>query len=127
VHYHNKRRRNWDYWSTPRADPAKQPAAARRDGLAYLKFWLDFGLSVRAATAAATAGCQSLDELRGVGWRYLQHQENCGTRTLQELSELVGGWPDAPLKRGEWIRRVSDDTLIEEVQRRGLAIESDAA
>jgi len=101
--------------------------AGKRGVFGNLGFWLDLNLSIRAATAAAAVGCQSVDELRGLGWRFFQCQENCGTRTLQELSELVGGWPDAPRRRDTWIRRASDDLLIEELHRRGIAAGSDAA
>lgn len=37
-----------------------------------------------------------MEELRALGWRALRDEKNCGTTTLQELSKLVGGWPDAP-------------------------------
>lgn len=120
----------------------------KRGDFAYLGFWLGHGLSVRAATAAAAAGCRSLNELRDLGWRAFQHQNNCGSKTLKELSELVGGWPDAPCKDSRtkrlqemsmiavrpsdvlrnyhaWVRRASDDALIEELHLRGIAVESD--
>jgi hypothetical protein len=120
VDRYKNRRRNWNYWPAARIDQVNQPPAAQRGDESCLKFWTDQGLRIRAATAAAAAGCRSLDELRAVGWRFFENRENCGTRTLQELSDLVGGWSDAPPRRGAWIRRVPDDTLIEEVQRRGL-------
>jgi hypothetical protein len=46
---------------------SSSPARKRRD-FAYLGFRLGHGLTVRAATAAAAAGCRSLDELRDLGW-----------------------------------------------------------
>lgn len=110
--------------STAAAYPGRKSAAKAGD-FTYHKFWLGQGLSTRAATAAAIAGCRSLRDLRSLGWRFFHRQENCGPRTLQELSDLVGGWPDAPPKRDAWLRRVPDDTLFEELQRRGIAIGCD--
>jgi hypothetical protein len=93
--------------------------------LTYHKFWLSQGLSTRAATAATIAGCRSLHDISSLGWQFFRHQENCGTRTLDELSNLVGGWPDAPPRRDAWLRRIPDDILIEELQRRGIAVGCD--
>jgi hypothetical protein len=39
-----------------------------------------------------------------------------------ELSDLVGGWSDAPRKYTAWVRRAPDDALIEEPRRRGIPI-----
>lgn len=153
---------------------SSSPVRKRRE-FTYFRFWLAHGLSVRAATVAAAADCRSVDDLRELGWQTFQAKKNCGTRTLEELSELVGGWPDAPPRNlarielsgavnqkhhecqrvpeaglatrtsnvafacnsdepferydgelvAEWIRRVSDQTLIEEVRRRGIAVECD--
>jgi hypothetical protein len=99
---------------------ASRNPAGRRSDFAHLSFWKAQGLSVRAATAVAAADCQSVDEIRDLGWLFFRRQENCGNRTLEELSDLVGGWPDAPRKRGPWIRRASDDLLIKELRRRGI-------
>jgi hypothetical protein len=150
---------------------SSSPTRKRRD-FAYFGFWLGHGLSVRAATAASAAGCRSLDELRVLGWHAFRNRRNCGARTLQELSDLVGGWWDAPRKNGtrfetvidgsrqeqrrirdancrvefastvavafdsdptseqydgtpvaRWIHRASDQTLIEELRRRGISVE----
>ena len=97
----------------------------RRGELAYFGYWRGYGLSVRAATAAAAAGCRSLDELRGLGWHFFEHRKNCGTRTLEELSQLVGGWPDAPRRHDALIRCASDDALISELRRRGIPVGHD--
>jgi hypothetical protein len=156
---------------------SSSPTRKRRE-FAYFGFWLGHGLSVRAATAAAATGCRSLDELRLLGWQTFRNRKNCGTRTLQELSDLVGGWPDAPSNNqarfdpggaingtqherrqlsdahrrarqastgaaeshsclvseqfggkpvARWLHRASDQTLIEELRRRGIAIESGKA
>jgi hypothetical protein len=95
----------------------------RRGELAYFGYWRGYGLSVRAATAAAAAaGCRSLEELRGLGWHFFEHRKNCGTRTLEELSQLVGGWPDAPRRHDALIRCASDDALISELRRRGIPV-----
>jgi hypothetical protein len=93
-------------------------------GNSAFRFWREQGLSARAATAVAAAGCQSLDEIRGLGWCFFLRQENCGNRTLQELSDLVGGWPNLPRKRGAYLRHTSDDALIDELRRRGIAVGS---
>jgi hypothetical protein len=106
---------------------AGRQAAVRADNFTYYKFWLAQGLSTRAATAATLAGCRSLRDLSRLGWQFFRHQENCGPRTLAELSDLVGGWPDAPPKRDAWLRRFSDDSLIEELQRRGIAVGCDGS
>lgn len=140
------------------------------DEYAYFTFWRGQGLSVRAATAAAEAGCRSLEDLRGRGWWAFQDRRNCGLRTLLEMSALVGGWADAPIqadpgalpygaefmkhyrrrkvRRPDWaapasatmsalkpasehretgsdpetafVRRASDQALLEEIQRRGI-------
>jgi hypothetical protein len=98
---------------------SRKPARTRRDSAEY-RFWRRHGLSVRAAATVAAVGCKSLDEIRGLGWCFFQRRHNCGTRTLQELSDLVGGWPDAPRTYSKWIRRAPDDLLIEELHRRGI-------
>jgi hypothetical protein len=82
---------------------------------------------VRAATTVAAIGCKSLDEIRDLGWHYFHNRHNCGIQTLQELSDLVGGWPDAPRKYTAWVQRAPDDVLIEELRRRGIMVESDKA
>ena len=82
---------------------SSSPSRKRRD-FEYFDFWCSFGLSTRAATAATAAGCRSLDELRDMGWHGMQFEQNCGLRTLEELSNLVGGWPDAPPQRGRQCR-----------------------
>jgi hypothetical protein len=94
---------------------------------AAFKFWRGSGLSVRAATVVAAAGCQSLGDIRDLGWSFFLRQENCGNRTLQELSDLVGGWPNLPRKRGAWLRHTSDGALIDELRRRGIAVGSGEA
>jgi hypothetical protein len=98
---------------------SRKPTRTRRDSAEY-RFWRRLGLSVRAAAAVAAVGCQSLDEIRGLGWSFFHRRKNCGTRTLQELSDLVGGWPDAPRTYSKWLRRAPDDLLIEELHRRGI-------
>ena len=108
-------------------DGARRRSSSRtrkRGEFAYFGFWLNQGLSVRAATAAAAAGCRSLDELRDLGWRFFKYQNNCGTKTLEELSALVGGWPDMRRRGDTWIRRASDTMLIRELRRRGISVGS---
>lgn len=102
-------------------------AAVPDEAFAHLKFWRDQGLSARAATAVAAAGCQSLDDIRNLGWHSFEGRDNCGRGTLQQLSNLVGGWPDEPRKYSKWVRRASDDVLIQEMRRRGIAVGSDEA
>jgi hypothetical protein len=98
---------------------SRKPARTRRDSAQY-RFWRLHGLSVRAATAVTAVDCKSLDEIRGLGWCFFHGRKNCGTGTLQELSDLIGGWPDAPRTYSKWIRRAPDDLLIEELHRRGI-------
>ena len=104
----------------------RKPTQRRRDFPQY-RFWRHHGLSVRAATAVAAIGCKSLDEIRDLGWHYFHDRQNCGIRTLQELSDLVGGWPDAPRRYTAWVQRAPDDVLIEELRRRGITVESGKA
>jgi hypothetical protein len=94
---------------------------------ALLRFWRDQGLSARPAAAVAAAGCQSLDEIRDLGWHFFKGRGNCGRGSLQELSNLVGGWPDAPRKYSGWVRRAPDEVLLAEMRRRGIAAGSDDA
>lgn len=104
----------------------RKPTRRRRDSPQY-RFWRHSGLSVRAATAVAAVGCNSLDEIRDLGWNYFHNRQNCGIRTLQELSDLVGGWPDAPRRYTAWVQRAPDDVLIEELRRRGITVENGKA
>ena len=109
------------------ADQASEDCADTRGDFARVRFWREHDLSVRAATALAAAGCQSLDEVRELGWTFFHCQENCGHRTLQELSDLVGGWTDAPRYYRAWVRRAPDEVLLAEMRRRGFAVGSDEA
>lgn len=109
------------------ADQATRNPAPTRGDLAHFRFWKEQGISVRAATVLAAVGCKTRDEVRDLGWHFFQQQGNCGGRTLQELSDLAGGWPDVPCKYRAWIRHTPDDVLLEEMRRRGIAVGSDAA
>jgi hypothetical protein len=106
------------------ADQTRGNPTGTQSDFAHLRLWREMGLSARAVSVVAAAGCRSLDEIRALGWHYFRRQENCGLRTLQELSELIGGWPDAPRKYSALVRRASDDVLIAEMRRRGIAAES---
>jgi hypothetical protein len=110
-----------------KADQANgNPTKSRRD-FADFRLWRDQGLSARAAAVAAAAGCRSLDEIRDLGRSFFLRQENCGNRTLQELSDLVGGWQNLPHERHAWVRRAPDGVLIDELRRRGIAVGSGKA
>lgn len=123
MYFRNNRRMDRDHHSlTIAAEQASKNPNRTRDNFAHFGFWRDQGLSVRAATAVAAAGCQSPEEVRDLGWRFFLRQGNCGPRTVEELSDLVGGWPDARRKYVAWLRRVPVDLLIEELRRRGIAV-----
>ena len=109
------------------ADQTRENPTETQSDFARVRFWREHDLSVRAATALAAAGCQSLDEVRELGWTFFHCQENCGHRTLQELSDLVGGWTDAPRNYRAWVRRAPDEVLLAEMRRRGFAVGSDEA
>jgi hypothetical protein len=92
--------------------------SGRQIAFTNLQFWRAQGLSTRAATVVAAAGCWSWRDLRKLGWRYFEGQENCGKRTLTELSTFIDGLPAVPNRHGAWIRQVSNDFLMAEVRRR---------
>ena len=102
------------------------PTKSWRD-FADFRLWRDQGLSARAAAVVAAAGCRSLDEIRDLGRSFFRRQENCGNRTLQELSDLVGGWQNLPHKCDAWVRHAPDSLLIDALCRRGIAVGSGEA
>lgn len=106
---------------------SENASSNRQAQFGMLQHWMGKGLSVRAATVIAAADCQSLDDIRRLGWWYFQGQRNCGLVTLMELSELVGGWPDMPARRHNSARRLSDKLLVEELHRRGVIVASGKA
>ena len=99
---------------------ANRSATKPRRDFVDFRFWRGQGLSARAAAVVSNAGCQSVDEVRDRGWSFFLRQANCGNRTLQELSDLVGGWRNLPRKRGSWLQHASDEVLIEELRQRGI-------
>jgi hypothetical protein len=127
VHFPDRLRISRDSHSLVQASkrPSQDPNMPRCDSVQY-QFWRDQGLGARAAAAVAASGCQSVDEIRDLGCNFFRRRDNCGPQALQQISELVG-WPDAPPQSGAWVRRVSDDVLIEELRGRGITVEYDDA
>src|SRR5580698_923728 len=106
-----------DPQSSPAAtDKVSRKPARKRGDPALFKYWRHQGLGVRAAAAVAAVGCKSVDEIRERGWHFFERRGNCGNRTLQELSDLVGTWPDAPRRYEAWVRRAPDEVLLEEMR-----------
>jgi hypothetical protein len=123
VHFRKNLRMERNPQSSPAAaDQVSRNSPRRRVDPAQFKFWRQRGLSVRAAAAVAAVGCKSVDEIRDRGWHFFERRGNCGMRTLQELSDLVGAWPDAPRRYVAWVRRTPDEVLLEEIRRRGIAV-----
>jgi hypothetical protein len=123
VHLHKNFHMDQDRQSSPAAaDRVSRKPARKRGDPAQYKYWRQHGLTVRAAAAVAAVGCKSVDEIRERGWHFFERRGNCGTRTLQELSDLVGAWPDAPRRYVAWVRRAPDEVLLEEIRRRGIAV-----
>lgn len=56
--------------------------------------WQEHGLSVRAASAVAVAGCDTVADIARLGHAYFEAQPNCGAKTLAELAALSGWEPD---------------------------------
>jgi hypothetical protein len=123
MHLHMNFHMDQDRQSSPAAaNQVSRKSARKRADPAQFKYWRLQGLSVRAASALAAVGCKSRDEIRDLGWHFFRRRENCGNGTLQELSDLVGGWPDAPRRYVAWVRRAPDEVLLEEIRRRGIAV-----
>ncbi len=69
-----------------------QASSNRRHFPQRFEAWQRKGLSARAASAAALAGCDSIDQITQLGRSHFENQPNCGKRTLSELATLAG-WP----------------------------------
>ena len=54
--------------------------------------WQRAGLSARASSAVALAGCDTVEEITRLGREYFEGRRNCATKTLAELAALAG-WP----------------------------------
>lgn len=54
--------------------------------------WRRRGLSTRAATAVAIAGCDTVEEITRLGRAYFEGRPNCAKTTLAELA-AIAGWP----------------------------------
>ena len=109
-----------DRQSSPAAaNKVSRKPARKRGEPSLFKYWRHQGLGVRAAAAV---GCTSVDDIRDRGWHFFERRRNCGTRTLQELSDLVGVWPDPPRRYVAWVRRAPDEVLLEEMRLRGFAV-----
>lgn len=123
MYLHKNFRMYQDRQSSPAAaDQVSRKPARKRGDPTLFKYWRHQGLGVRAAAAVAAVGCKSVDEIRDRGWHFFERRGNCGSRTLQELSDLVGAWSDAPRRYVAWVRRAPDDVLMAEIRRRGIAV-----
>lgn len=56
--------------------------------------WRAAGCSPRAAAALASAGIDQVKQIGRLGPNFFRMQRNCGPRTIAEIGELIGGWPD---------------------------------
>jgi hypothetical protein len=54
--------------------------------------WQERGLSARAASSAALAGCDAADEIPRLGRSYFENQPNLRSKSLAQLADLAG-WP----------------------------------
>lgn len=97
---------------------ARKPRFRLRTEFTNLPFWRAQGLSTRAATAVAAAGCRSLRDLSRLGWQPFETQENCGKQTLAELSQFIDGLPNVTNKYDAWLREIPDADLAAEIRRR---------
>jgi hypothetical protein len=123
VHFRKNFRMERDPQSSPAAaDQVRRKSARKRGDPSLFKYWRHQGLSVRAAAAVAAVGCKSVEEIRDRGWHFFERRRNCGNRTLQELSDLVGAWPDPPRRYVAWVRRAPDEVLLEEMRVCGFAV-----
>jgi hypothetical protein len=54
--------------------------------------WKANGLGPRAASAAALAGCDSIEEITRLGRTYFEKRPNLGPKSLAELA-AIANWP----------------------------------
>jgi hypothetical protein len=57
--------------------------------------WQQRGLSARAASAAALAGCDTIDDIAALGRARFERMPNIGAKSLAELAALAA-WPAKP-------------------------------
>lgn len=77
----------------------KYDGAADTNRLLYPKLfmqWSKRGLSPRAASALALAGCDTVEQVTALGRQWFQEKPNVGVKTLNELARLAG-WSDEPM------------------------------
>jgi hypothetical protein len=81
-----------------------QALSSSTDRLFPLRFaaWQAQGLSAHTASAAATAGCDTAEEIARLGRVYFESLPNPGEKSLQQLADLAG-WPPK--------RRTAVDTI----------------
>ena len=70
---------------------ALSPSARRLFPLRFAA-WQAQGLSARAASAAATVGCDTAEEIARLDRVYFERLPNLGEKSLQQLADLAG-WP----------------------------------
>jgi hypothetical protein len=66
--------------------------------------WQAQGLSARAASAVALAGCDTVEEIARLGRSHFENVPNLGEKSLAQLATLAG-WPEQ--------RRTAVDTIAQ--------------
>ena len=82
-------------------NPAGRARAARNTltkdrRQAIFNFWASQGLSTRACTVLAFAGCETLADIVDLGQIYFKQQKNCGPVTLREIKHLIADQIQVP-------------------------------
>jgi hypothetical protein len=78
--------------------------------------WQQRGLSARAASAAALAGCDTIDDIAALGRARFERMPNIGAKSLAELAALAG-WPAIPKTAAETIASTLEMALSPEEAR----------
>jgi len=69
---------------------ARSPASSRLFTRRFAA-WLDRGLSARAASAAASAACDTPEEIATLGRAYFERLRNLGPKSLAQLAAIADG------------------------------------
>jgi hypothetical protein len=85
--------------------------------------WQRRGLSSRAASALAAAGCDSIADVARLGRSYFEGRPNCATKTLSELAVLAG-WPTKHRTAVDAIAQVLEMAIDDAEEARELATDA---